>query len=1104
MDLFAASGVELPGPGASAARRLLPRSLRVPLFAYKVVEEARGKVVFAPTDAQRAAARDYARKAKKQFGKLKETAVRPILFSEVLGTVLGYRTADPEAPFTLAFEEQISAGSVDVALGRFSLSGGVSETVAPFELKGPTTADLDAVMPGRGRSPVQQAWDYANDAPGARWVLVSNCIELRLYGYGRGREAYELFDLSRLDEEEEHARLWLVLAAERFLGGETEALLRLTDAAYKDVTDKLYADYKGLRDRLISFLTGGEDGPNLPPLAAIEPAQKILDRILFIAFAQRTDLLPPNLLEDAAKAHNKFDPKPYWHNFNNLFRFIDLGKPSAAIPEYNGGLFALDPVVDALVLPDHLAGEVAELGRWDYRREVPVTVLGHIFEQSITDIERLKAEGLGQAPPIVSRRKREGVVYTPDIVTRFLVERTLGLTLRERFDASWQAHGLEQHHGLSQDMGEARELAFWRDYLAVLRAITVVDPACGSGAFLVAAFDALAAEYRRATLRLGELGETIAFDAFDEIVTKNLFGVDLNPESVEITRLSLWLKTARRDHRLQNLEATIKVGDSLIEDEGCTARPFDWRAAFPGVFAQGDGQGGFDIVVGNPPYVRMELLKPIKPYLEKHYAVAADRADLYAYFFERGVGVLKQGGRLGYISSSTFFRTGSGENLRTFLRDRVAVESVVDFGDLQLFEGVTTYPAIVTARRGGDPAAGNLAFLRVGGPLPKDLGLAFAEGARPMPRARLGASSWRFEDEPLARLRDKIAAGRRTLGEVYGAPLYGIKTGLNQAFVVDTPTRDRLVAADPQSADLLKPFLRGENVRRWRVEPEGLWLIDIPFGWTRRAFPKTKALRQLSEEAFFWRAFEARHHFLAAHLLGFEEQARKRTDQGNYWWELRACAYEEKFARPKIIFSHFMEQARFVLDEAAYRMVNKAYMINSEQTDLVALLNSNLFWAVLKTSGRIKQGGYIEAEIQYVSQLPIPAMPDAARARLAALGRTCTDAARARFAIQAAVRHRILDLAPPGRKKLTGRLEAWHALDFAGFRDAVKAAFRTEIPLKERGDWEAYLAVNAAEVRRLSAEIAAAEREIDATVYALFDLAPDEIALLEASLAGQS
>ena len=371
---------------------------------------------------------------------------------------------------------------------------------------------------------------------------------------------------------------------------------------------------------------------------------------------------------------------------------------------------------------------------------------------------------------------------------------------------------------------------------------------------------------------LSALDAEIEFDIFDEIVTRNLHGVDLNPESVEITRLSLWLKTARRDHRLQNLEATIKCGNSLIDDPAFTDRPFDWQAAFPDVFAR----GGFDVVIGNPPYVRMELLKPEKPYLEEHYVVAADRADLYAYFFERGVRLLKQGGRLGYISSSTFFRTGSGENLRTFLADGVGVESVVDFGDLQIFEGVTTYPAILTLKKG--EGAGDLAFLVVKDRLPDDLGRAFALGARAMPRARLGSGSWRFEDDALARLRDKIAAGRKTLGEVFGPPLYGIKTGLNEAFVIDRATHDRLVAADPKSAELLKPFLRGEDIKRWRVKPEGLWLINTPKGKVNiDDYPAVRA----------W-------------LKPFRKELEKRATKQE-WWESQQAqlAYQEKLAAPQ-------------------------------------------------------------------------------------------------------------------------------------------------------------------------------------------------------------
>lgn len=1080
-DLFAASGIDLGdgGRGGQRGRSALARTLKVPLLKYKVVAEALKGFTFDFTPQQIEAARSYAKTAKSpRFAKMKETAVRPLFFQKILGDFLGYTQVNPEGPYSLAFEMPIGRGSVDVALGRFGSADSVDEITAPFELKGPGT-DLDAIIPGRGRSPVQQAWDYANDVPGCRWVLVSNCVEIRLYGFGRGREAYELFDLTKLDDPYEQERLWLLLSAQRLFAGATDTLLRDTDSAYKTITDDLYKQYSTLREALVQFLTDSTDGPKLALATAIEPAQKILDRILFIAFAQRTALLPDKLLERATKATNEFRPVPIWQNFLGLFRGVDEGNASLNIWPYNGGLFKHDPAVDNLRLPDDLTKSLAALGEWDYRDDVPVTLLGHLFEQSITDLEKLRAESRGEEPPKVTQRKRHGVVYTPEIVTRFLVGRTLGVTLSERFAALLAKHGKAiPDNGDPIFASDERDIerAFWRDYAGSLRTLTIVDPACGSGAFLVAAFNVLAEEYRRVLDHLAALGEPAEFDPLDEIVTKNLYGVDLNAESVEITRLALWLKTARNKHRLQDLEETIKVGNSLIDDGAFTGHPFDWRTAFPDVFAH----GGFDIVIGNPPYVRMELIKPVKPYLEKHYVVAADRTDLYAYFFERGVGVLKDGGRLGYISSSTFFRTGSGENLRKFLSDNVAVEAVVDFGDLQIFEGVTTYPAIVTLLKAGTRSGGMLSFLSINAS-PRDLEVEFVTRSQAMPRVRLGASTWQFENESLQRLRDKIVRGRKTLGEIHGASLRGIVTGLNDAFIIDQITRDRLVKQDRKSTKLLKPFLRGEDVKRWRVEPENLFLINIPKGKVDiDAYP---AIRD-------W-------------LLQFKPNLEKRATKQE-WFELQQAqlAYHEKFESAKIVWPHFQLERSFAIDSAGFFLNNKCFFVASDEVPLLALLNSTCLWFQLVSLARLKRGSYIEAEAQFVDRLALPSISKGERGKLARLGETCTAFAGRRFELLSIVRHRILDFASLGNTKLSRKLDQWWTLDFAAFRDEVKRVFHTEIPVKERGEWETYLVENAAQVRKLTSGIEAAEREIDAIVYRLFDLTSDEIALLEASIAG--
>ena len=389
-------------------------------------------------------------------------------------------------------------------------------------------------------------------------------------------------------------------------------------------------------------------------------------------------------------------------------------------------------------------------------------------------------------------------------------------------------------------------------------------------------------------------------------------------------------------------------------------------------------------MIGNPPYVRMELIKKIKPYLEKKYVVADERADLYAYFFEKGIRILKEGGRLGFISSSTFFRTGSGEKLRTFLGDHVAIESVIDFGDLQIFEGVTTYPAILTLRK-GNVKAGSLSFLKIDDGLPNDIGAIFAEKSQTMPRARLGSGSWQLENDALARLRNKIVRGRRTLGQVYGAPLYGIKTGLNEAFIIDTPTRDRLVKQDKKSAELLKPFLKGEDIRRWRVEPEGLFLINTPR--SRVDIEKYPAIRD-------W-------------LLPFKDELERRATKQE-WWELQQAqlAYQEAFANPKIAYQDITSGNPFAMDENGFFLANTCYFIPTNDGILLAFLNSKLAWFFFSSVTNIAPGGYLRLRTEFVEQIPIPIAPKAPASQIIQIGKSCTMLAARRLELQSEVKHR--------------------------------------------------------------------------------------------------
>ena len=1076
----------------------------------------------------------------------KEAAIRSAFIQKVFVGILGYMPFGSGVAQTIAEEHHTGSGSADAALGRFG--GGKSEVIAPVELKGADTTNLDAIMPGRHKSPVQQAWEYAADIPGRKFIVLSNMVEIRLYSYAHTRQVYERFDLLALaDSDAEYQRFRLLLGAENLLGGQTEKLLAESANTEKEITQQLYSDYKAWRVQLILALAQN----NALPLAdIITHAQTILDRMLFIAFAEDRELLPAKTIEQAYAQRNPYSPQPTWDNFKGLFRAVDKGNGALGIPAYNGGLFAPDAAIDALTLPDNTCEMFRQLGGYDFQSEVGVAVLGHIFEQSVADLEELReitdldtfrlkadeAKAARQARGVSGKRKQDGVVYTPDDITAFIVEQALGGYLEQRRNVlltnyldgkqpqdeqgnfRYRTPGKEEkaRHGKLKLTDSARltEYLFWHAWRDELQHIKVVDPACGSGAFLIAAFDLLDAEYRNVNEQLQAItGTRDLFDINREILNGNLYGVDLNPESIEITKLSLWLKTAQHGKPLQSLEANLRVGNSLIQGQEFSERAFDWQFAFPDVFSPrpqaGEGQGervsGFDVVLGNPPYVRMERIKPIKPYLEKHYAVASDRADLYCYFFELGVRLLKAGGRLGYISSSTFFKTGSGEPLRRYLLEKTSLLALVDFGDLQVFEGVTTYPAIIVLEKNRPlpnplPQAGEgmqnqgselsprqiagegagereIRFLALADKPETSLAEHFRERAQTMPQSQLGNDSWRLEDDTAARLRAKLTQGHPTLKQVYGAPLYGIKTGLNEAFVVDRATRDALIAEDPKSAQLLKPFLEGKDLKKWRIEPQDLYLIYIP-----------KGVLDIED-----------YPAIKAHLLPFKEKLEKRATK-QAWFELQQAqaAYVPAFEAPKIIYGHFSPSALFSFEPNGYYSNDKSYIISNVDNFLLGLLNSKVIWLLIASMCPFVRGGFYEVRVQYIETLPIPAASTEEKAHLATLAQQCQQAAEARRDAQAAFCQRIPDLAPGGKAKLTQKLERWWELDFAAFRAEAKKLFKQDIPLAERNDWESYFNSQRDIVQGFTAQIAQREAALNQAVYALFNLTADEIALVEA------
>jgi SAM-dependent methyltransferase len=900
-----------------------------------------------------------------------ESELLPDYLSDVFYGVLGYRgPAAAGGRHTLSRERRVEVDGkfADAVLGDFG--GGTDRALAVVEGKGPRDP-LDRPFAGRRMSAVDQAYRYAINLR-CDWILVTNLREIRLYHKSHDQRTFERFTIADLAAQDRaFSEFVYLLGAERVIPeagpGHLAELLLASERADLELTRSYYAEYSRMRREILGHLRSSN--PAILPDSLLLYTQKLLDRVLFIAFAEDRGLLPPETLKRAFEHRDPYNPRTKWETFKGLFRAIDQGNGALGIPGYNGGLFSHDHGLDALTMPDDVFFEFKRLGDYDYRSPaaahaegtsggvVDVEILGHIFEQSITDLEQISQE-LAKGSLVresVSRRRREGAFYTPRVVTRFIVGHALHRVLDERFAALRRQLQGEARGAAVKALDDPRAydpaalskpqkdtlLRFWEAWIGELERVRVLDPACGSGAFLIEAFDHLHAVYQEAADRLYELrGSRRLFDPDRTILEKNLYGVDLNEEAIEICRLSIWIKTAERGKRLTDLDRRIRSGNSLIADPEIDPRSaLDWRGAFPEAFAD----GGFDVVVGNPPYVRQELLGEIKPYLGAHYRAYHGVADLYVYFFERGLELLKPGGRLSFVVTNKWLRAGYAEPLRRLLAEEAWPETLVDLGhSKRIFPDADVFPSIVVLRKpapGAPPPVPRVSVISRDEVRLDDLERQVEDEGFDVPRERLGAAAWALEPAGVEALMEKLRVRGAPLAEYVGAkPLRGVLTGLNEAFLIDTATREKLIAEDGRSAELLKPYLRGQDVRRWRAEWNGLWMIllkssdDHEWPWS--------GLTGAEAEHSFAATFPALHR----HLTRWRDGLAKRWDKGRFWWELRTCSYYAEFERPKVVWQEIQYFPAYAVDATRALANNKVFFIPRDDSYLVAVLNSPLLW----------------------------------------------------------------------------------------------------------------------------------------------------------------
>jgi methylase of polypeptide subunit release factors len=903
---------------------------------------------------------------------LNEKQLLPDFLTDFFITLLGYSgPVSAGDTYTMSRENlvQVDGQWADAVLGRFS--GEKPQFIVAVE--GKSTSDpLDRPHGGRKMSAVDQCYRYAINLP-CDWILVTSMRETRLYHKGSNQQTYERFETVRLASDPALLKRFVFLLGARRVvpeGGECHfhELLRKSETVGRELTNQFYSLYAHLRQTVFARLRS--ENPDVAPQEILRCTQKLLDRILFCAFCEDRKLLPEETVKRAFEHNDPYNPKPIWENFRGLFRSVDKGNAGLKIPAYNGGLFAHDGSLDALAVPDDVCSLFKDLAEYDFRpaREVvdsdetkeirpvvDVDILGHIFEQSITDLERIRQEiesGVITAsePLAKSRRKKEGAFYTPAFITRYIVEETLGAVLKDRFETLRQSEEKEATGTAKKTLEDpaAYDLAalndpqkkalikFWEAWQETLKTLRILDPACGSGAFLIEAFDQLHAIYEASNARLEELrGHRTLFDLDRQILQHNLYGVDLNPEAIEICQLSLWIKTAAHGKALTSLDHTIREGNSVVSDPAVHPKAFDWQAAFPEVFAR----GGFDVVVGNPPYVRQELLTPYKPWMEANYESYHGMADLYVYFYELGIRLLKPGGLMSYIVTNKWMKAGYGEPLRRFFSEKSWIKSVVDFGHAkQIFEEADVFPCIIVVEKPkgtSKPKTARLCSIPREQLRIDDLSVQIEMEGSALDVAQLGIDSWQLEPAEVSVLLNKMRQAGIPLSKFAGVkPLRGIVTGCNEAFLIDSKTRDELVRSDPKSAEIIFPYLRGQDVNRWQSEWENTWIIFSRRGIEIDAYPAVKAHLTL---------FRTKLEPKPEGWCGAEWPGRKG---GSYkWFEIQdSIDYWRQFSEPKISYQEIQFHPSYALDTQGYFGNNKTFFITCDDLYLLAVLNSPLMW----------------------------------------------------------------------------------------------------------------------------------------------------------------
>ncbi len=988
-----------------------------------------------------------------------------LFFGELLD--YDYQQGEEQTNLEKQLKNQTDGKKADGALGYFNAKTGEKLVRVVIEIKdGQTDLDKPQNRKNDHRTPVQQAFDYASDAGGTcHWVIVSNFIEIRLYNY-RDRGKYELFYITEfLENELELKRFYYLLYKTQLISKFDKSTIdRKYDerlAEQLNITSKFYQQYKQLRiDILDNFRLLN---PDKNPLWLLEKTQKLLDRIVFLCFCEDTipELIPGDTIKkmiDIWRNNTLQDHKfLLWNLCIGLFHAMDKGNKKADIQPFNGGLFAEDQELDALKIDSFILIKALELSKWDFESELNVNILGHIFEQSISDLEDLQAQLSNSITIKDGVRKKDGVFYTPEYITKYMVEEAIGTWLEQRKIELNFADLKELKHEDYAELANAKNANakkkkeiddkfrahrdFWLAYKSKLDNITVLDPACGSGAFLNQSFDYLFAEQKIVAKEIERLFPAIKTDWWEvqrQILMNNLYGVDLNFESVEITKLSLWIKTANKTKPLSFIDNTIKCGNSLIDDpEIAGKKAFDWHKEFPHIFEK----GGFDVVIGNPPY-GSNLLENQKKYLHTWDSLTPDY-EIFYYFITKGLEILNHKGIETFIFPNTFLARQFGRKFRENLINKHQILLLTDLSQDETFEEASVRTCVVSIGKNYiDNRTKFSIYQKKEAKINNDKYLTSVYLQENITNWLTLFSTSETINSLIKKIKNNTIPLGNNLCEVSQGLIPYDKYRGHDAETI----KNRIWHSNFKKDKTYKEELAGSDIKKYNINWNGKSYIS---------YGK-------------WLAAPRNSIFFTNPRVLVREICEKSI--------IASYTEKEYYNTPSII-----------------NIISKSELVSLKY--ILALLNSKLFgWYHYNTSPKAKKGLFPKIIVNDVRGLPIKSislpdqLPFIEKADKMILLNDLLQKEKDTFLKIFSSSFKV--------SKITSKLENWYETTFLEFQTEIKKQ-KIDIPLKERIQWITLFEESQAKIKNLVLEIAQIDTEIEHLVYKLYDLTEEEIKVVE-------